>query len=519
MIGSLQSTTLIAPPESRAGVGPTGATFILFVVLAGVACITHEPWRDEAQAWLIARDVGLWQLVSHQTRYEGSPALWHLLNMPLVWAEMPFWSQRLLNFLFAAGAAALLLWRAPLPFWMRAGAALSYFLLYEYAVIARNYALGMFLLFAALAFYEKRLERPLIYGLLLGLLAQASVFGLLFAFGLGLSFLTETTQRKNLRPAALALSVALIGGIAAFLQILPAEDVVSTGATGGDDVPDLMLANIVHAFGDALAPGIADTIRGIDDRLPRLAALVVLCLVAGTAWALFSLRIVVSLRAFVLFAAVLGGIVYLVAVVRTGTPRVHGHLLLALIASLWISRQLGEDGRAIRIGPINLGGSWLARGSAAFLAVSLAISIALAALSVGREIIHPFSGSSDMARHLGESGHGSRPIIGYRASQTATVLPHLGDKTLWLPEYERFGSYVTWSTAWQTRSRGLSAGEVASIAEPHLDLSETLFLLSAPTNDPRFELLHHAPSVMKDESLYLYGFTAHTGDPSPDDRG
>jgi hypothetical protein len=39
----------------------------------------HEKWADEAQAWLIARDLDLRTMWFHELRYEGSPGLWHTL--------------------------------------------------------------------------------------------------------------------------------------------------------------------------------------------------------------------------------------------------------------------------------------------------------------------------------------------------------------------------------------------------------------------------------------------------------
>src|SRR4051812_40575150 len=48
----------------------------------------HEPWFDEAQAWLIARDATLWEILGRMS-YEGSPPLWHLLLAPLAKAGAP----------------------------------------------------------------------------------------------------------------------------------------------------------------------------------------------------------------------------------------------------------------------------------------------------------------------------------------------------------------------------------------------------------------------------------------------
>src|ERR1700749_1246002 len=39
----------------------------------------HEKWADEAQSWLLARDLSLKTLWLRELRYEGSPGLWHTI--------------------------------------------------------------------------------------------------------------------------------------------------------------------------------------------------------------------------------------------------------------------------------------------------------------------------------------------------------------------------------------------------------------------------------------------------------
>jgi hypothetical protein len=53
-----------------------------FLVVGGFVMAHHELWRDEVQAWLLARDSSsAIDLLSRQ-RNEGHPALWQLLLMP-----------------------------------------------------------------------------------------------------------------------------------------------------------------------------------------------------------------------------------------------------------------------------------------------------------------------------------------------------------------------------------------------------------------------------------------------------
>ena len=53
---------------------------VVWLGLALVILLTvtrHEPWADEAQSWLLARDLGWFQLIFGELRYEGHPGLWH----------------------------------------------------------------------------------------------------------------------------------------------------------------------------------------------------------------------------------------------------------------------------------------------------------------------------------------------------------------------------------------------------------------------------------------------------------
>jgi len=50
-------------------------TVMVYAFLVALGISRHEIWRDEAQAWLIVRDVGSLGELFHVLRYEGHPAL------------------------------------------------------------------------------------------------------------------------------------------------------------------------------------------------------------------------------------------------------------------------------------------------------------------------------------------------------------------------------------------------------------------------------------------------------------
>ena len=65
------------------------ACVLLVYVLFNLSFILcHESWRDEAQAWLLARELSIPELFA-QMSCEGHPCLWHLLLMPLAKLGLP----------------------------------------------------------------------------------------------------------------------------------------------------------------------------------------------------------------------------------------------------------------------------------------------------------------------------------------------------------------------------------------------------------------------------------------------
>src|SRR5579862_3599461 len=151
----------------------------------------HEKWADEAQAWLIARDLNLKTIWFHELRYEGSPGLWHTI----LWVAQHLFHARYnaLGYIGMAGATAgvaLLIFKAPFPRYIRWPLAFTYFMVYQYAVIARPYTLMPLLAFAA-ALLCKDLEHPERMTVVLVLLANLSLHGTILAGCFGLAYLID----------------------------------------------------------------------------------------------------------------------------------------------------------------------------------------------------------------------------------------------------------------------------------------------------------------------------------------
>lgn len=200
----------------------------IYAVAVGFTVLHHEPWADEAQAWLIARDLPFGRMLS-QLHYEGTPGLWHSLLWALSHSGLPYGSMAWASWLAAVAACWFLLTYAPFPLLIRALIPFTFYLSYQFAVVARSYVLMPVLLFAAVHLIRTRPSRSLLFGVTAGLLANTNAFGLFLSAGLAIVYVWEI--RKGQRDTR-ALFAALLPGalpyvllaVAAFVTALPAPD-------------------------------------------------------------------------------------------------------------------------------------------------------------------------------------------------------------------------------------------------------------------------------------------------------
>ena len=151
--------------------------FAIWITFNIILLLRHELWRDEANVWLIARSLTPRQLFM-EIKYQGHPCLWYLLVMPFAKAGLPFITIGIMSLMIMSVSAGIFLWKAPIHIFTKIVCLFSPIFTYYYPVIARNYCL-IALLFILLAWcYPKRNEKPVMYGVLLGLLVQADTIAL-----------------------------------------------------------------------------------------------------------------------------------------------------------------------------------------------------------------------------------------------------------------------------------------------------------------------------------------------------
>jgi hypothetical protein len=367
----------------------------------------HEKWADEAQAWLIARDLDLKTIWFHELRYEGSPGLWHTI----LWIAQHVFHARYeaLGYIGMAGAAAgvaLLIFKAPFPRYIRWPLAFSYFMVYQYAVIARPYTLLPLLTFAAAVLF-KDLEHPERITVVLVLLANLSLHGTILAGCLGLVYVMDAYGARKTFDARVRRKYWICIGVMVAVFVFVVLVVKPT-----PDIEEFVLQKqFAQLRPDTRAQMHIPTVLGklstvisgafLDWWMPSLAFILL-----ATAWCFIRRRLT-------LFALSAGSLILFYAKVH-GAAHHHGSVFVAAICTLWIAWPRSAD-----LGSLAPTQRRALAAMSALLLCLCALNLWDAAVVIDREYRYPYSGAQDAAAYLKAVDATQRPVFGFLFGVTA----------------------------------------------------------------------------------------------------
>jgi hypothetical protein len=371
----------------------------LWIVVVGFTISYHEKWADEAQAWLIARDLDLPAIWFHELRYEGTPGLWHTI----LWVAQHVFHARYdaisyIGMACATAGVALLIFKAPFPRIIRWPLAFTYFMVYQYAVIARPYTLLPLLAFAA-AILFKDIRHPECMTVVLLLLANLSLHGTILAGCFGLLYLVEAVRSwpvlegRVQRRYMICVSVMAMTFLFLFVILKPTPDVeVIIRNKEIAQLPPEIRAGIAATQLQKFSSIVSGSF--LDYLIPSI-----LFVALVGAWCL-------TRRRFLTFVLPVGALIALYFV--QGFPHHHGTVFLAAITSLWIAwpdkKECNNFGVRER---------WATHGIVFLLFCLCAVNIWDAVVVIRHEYLYPYSGAEDAAKYLKSVGADRGSIFGF----------------------------------------------------------------------------------------------------------
>lgn len=195
----------------------------LFTALLIFLASKHEPWGDEYIVWFMCKKMNLVQLWQAM-RTEGHFMLWHLLIYPFVKLGCSYWCLQFMSVALVSAAGWLIVMKSPFNLFSKCLVLFSTPLVYDFAVIARCYALIPLILFAIATVYPKQKEKPFLYCILVGLLSLTHVYMEGMVAALFLLYCYEQIYLPNksgepVRKYIAAAGVTILVVLVAFLQV------------------------------------------------------------------------------------------------------------------------------------------------------------------------------------------------------------------------------------------------------------------------------------------------------------
>ena len=490
----------------------------------------HELWRDEVQAWMLARDsTGPLDLFRNM-EYETTPMLWHLLLMLVTWLTSSPAGMQVLHWAIASTAVFVVARYAPFSPLQKILFAFGYFPLYEYGVMSRNYALGLLFIVVTCALLRQRHQRPLWLALALVLMSYTSTHACIVAIGVLLALALDYWLNRralaedgavDVRRLYAGFAVAAVGILLSVLQMIPPADVTLSAESATwrhswilelkwswveqilRTIPSVVFYPVDSRFVPVVgvAPVQPAAVYGV-----WMAAALVAAVVA------FHRRRPVALF---LFLCLVTGLLFFFYAVHLGSFRHHGFLLISLLVLVW-------GGRFLTAGPAAGGEvrrTLVGRRIGSILLTGLLAMHAVGGLrAVAMEVERPFSLGKRTAEYIRAMGLESLPMLGYPDWSASAVVGHLSpQKRIHYLQGNREGSFVIYDGA------RIGAGPEGSIRASTLMsqlqalaarndgkvLMIFVFELSIPPDERRIRrLASFTGAIVQDENFHLYLYEA-----------
>lgn len=418
--------------------------FAIWLCLEVILVRHHAFWRDEVRALSLATRGDLISMIE-SLRGEGHPALWYLLIRGAyfsVGSSAVLW---IVSVGVASAAALLLVFRSPFGWPLLALFLFGRVALFEYSVMARNYGIGMLLMFLFAACYERYRDRSVVLGVLLFLLANTHALSALLVGAFLLFWFVDVVNRQGLQWAAplktflLNFAIASAGVLAAFATVYPpSADAIPIGMQQkGVELTQIALAIFEPArtFGELTRVFSWEAIG-----LGWLGNLIMSFVLFGSI-----LGLVRSPGAFIAALGSLIGFSLFFTLVYPGYYRQEALWLVFLLSMYWITRE--REVSSDQSQPVPKPILWTRTVGSTLMVLLVATQLLGGFRAVADAAFDglPQSRSRDFSNFIKDRPDLKDAIIIADQDSLLEALPYYIDNSLYLMHEQRFGNVVTFT--------------------------------------------------------------------------
>lgn len=396
------------------------------IAIIGYSIITlilvfyHENWRDEAQSWLIARDLSIIDLFK-QLKYEGHPCLWYLILFPFAKLGFPYITENLISWIIMIITVWIVLKKSPFDNMLKILFVLTTPFIYLYPVISRSYCLIALAIVLIATTYKSRKDKPIQYVLAIVLLSYTHVimFGLVGM--LYVMFFTEEliikfkqkTKREKMK-IIISIVIALISLLLLFFQLvgsLQKNANVNSNIIINSQTIKVMCNNLSN---------ISESLFGAKLKYPVLFILI----------GMFIYELLKHPKnALIIFVTILYQVFIYTFIYSLSDQRAAIIILIILLFS-WIQKE-EINKECIYTDMIIL--------------IILLANVILSAFEIENEVKYNYSDAKDTAQYMNENIKEGTFICSHLPISSA-IIPYTKTKRYWSPHFEKYFSYITWDS-------------------------------------------------------------------------
>lgn len=426
-----------------------------FALLTLIGILNHAMWRDEVNGWLIARDSFSLTEFFQNIKYEGHPLVWYICLWILNQLTPNPLAMQIFHWIIAVITFSLFIIFSPFNRRQKALFIFGYLPLYEYTLISRNYAIGIFSIFLFCTCFSSRHKSYIPLALILMLMANTNAYCLLIAIALGImlgveylfkDYFNYQTQ-ANITNIIIAVCLFSLGVVISVFMLLPPTD---STLQGGADQWILqfdfyrLTQTITRIWRSYILVIIPSDSKPLD--------LFIFSIFSLGLWG-FVITILIKKPLALLFYLMGSLEILLFTYVKfLGSQRHYGHLYIVLITSLWLSYYYADFNLIInylnrlplsrRVKKLSL--SWFSfvdKYKKQFIMIILWLQLIAGIVAFSRDLITPYSTSKITANFIQANQLDNNIMMGSEDFAVSPISGYLNQK-IYYPETQAFGSYV-----------------------------------------------------------------------------
>lgn len=448
---------------------------IYAIVTFIVTIFFHEKWRDEAQAWLLARDLNPIELFK-QMKYEGHPPLWHLILMPFAKLGFPYMTISIISWGIMCASSWILLRKSPFKQSTKILILCSISFIYLYPTISRNYCLIPLAIAIIASIYPNRNEKKIQYVLSVMFLAYTHVLmlglvGILYLFFFLEQFFYTKKNKKEKQVLVLALAIALIGLLCLVAMLFGSIGTNNDISTTNNLIIKVhswkMFARLVKIYVKNINILLRSIEAGIVGEIGYTKGFNTICLIAIIALLVFQIKVNKKNAIILVVSCLWQMMIYLFIYSDTSGQKLNTMFLIFIFIA-WINLACDSD----RINNIN---GKLRKYIMQFCIFIIILSDICGLTNIQNEINQVYSDSKNVANYIKQNLDEDAIIVCTNCPTASAIIPYLKNVKFWNPFSKQYFTYITWKNDFNT---DLKIDEIINNIKEELPLNNVYLLES-----------------------------------------